>query len=291
MYAKIFAQIYDSSIAENYQVRHVFMDLLVLADRDGVLDMTPQAIARRTNIPMKVLMSALSALEQPDDQSRSPEGDGRRITRLDPHRDWGWQIVNFKAYHNIRDEDARRENNRRYQAEHRARLKATSKDLSAPVSTRKRPSAHTDVDVDSKKKASPSVPNVTKQRTAPSTKRSHDPLSWNPASSWQGITAADRAGWAQAYPACDIKRQLAAMHEWLKANPEKSRKRRWRRFVTNWLGRSQEKGGDLKGGQPTTRPDNRTIAERIREHDRKKAAEQEAAEAAPPPAETEDIIE
>ena len=87
MYAKIFAQIYDSSIAENYQVRHVFMDLLVLADRDGVLDMTPQAIARRTNIPMKVLMSALSALEQPDDQSRSPEGDGRRITRLDPHRD------------------------------------------------------------------------------------------------------------------------------------------------------------------------------------------------------------
>ena len=179
MYAKIFSQIYDSSIAENYQVRHVFMDLLVLADRDGVLDMTPQAIARRTNIPMKVLMSALSALEQPDDQSRSPEGDGRRITRLDPHRDWGWQIVNFKAYHDLKDEDARRENNRRYQAEHRARLKATSKDLSAPVSTRKRPSAHTDVDVDKEKKeaAAPAAePAKAKgKRKSPAEKRTECP--------------------------------------------------------------------------------------------------------------------
>jgi hypothetical protein len=28
---------------------------------------------------------------------------------LDDHRDWGWQIVNFVHYRNLRDEDARRE--------------------------------------------------------------------------------------------------------------------------------------------------------------------------------------
>ena len=131
MYAKVFEQILTSSIAENYQVRHIFMDFLVLADKEGIVDMTRGAIARRLNLPLRLLTSALSALEAPDPASRSPEADGRRLVRLDPHRDWGWQIVNFKAYDKIRDEDARRENNRRYQAEHRARLKAES----PPVST------------------------------------------------------------------------------------------------------------------------------------------------------------
>jgi len=35
MFAKIFAQIYDSSIVENADVRFTFMDMVVLADRNG----------------------------------------------------------------------------------------------------------------------------------------------------------------------------------------------------------------------------------------------------------------
>ncbi|MBE3119592.1 MAG: hypothetical protein IMZ50_12670, partial [Candidatus Atribacteria bacterium] len=150
MYAKVFAQIYDSSIAENYQVRHVFIDLLVLADPHGVVDMTPHAIARRTKTPLRVVLSALSALERPDPESRSSKRGGARITRLDDHRSWGWQIVNFTAYHNMRDENARREANRIYQQESRERKKACQR-MSADVSTssaESAPSAHADVDVD-----------------------------------------------------------------------------------------------------------------------------------------------
>ena len=51
VFAKIFAQIFDSSIAADSAVRHVFMDLLGAADRDGVVDMTLGAISRRTNVP------------------------------------------------------------------------------------------------------------------------------------------------------------------------------------------------------------------------------------------------
>jgi hypothetical protein len=40
MYVKIFAQIYDSSIAEDYLVRLVFEDFLILADKHGHVDMT-----------------------------------------------------------------------------------------------------------------------------------------------------------------------------------------------------------------------------------------------------------
>ncbi|KKL74300.1 hypothetical protein LCGC14_2066250, partial [marine sediment metagenome] len=40
------------------------------------------------------------------------------------------------------------------------------------------------------------------------------------------------------------------MKEWLRSNPDK-KKSRYRRFITNWLSRSQERGGskEKKGGQ------------------------------------------
>jgi hypothetical protein len=108
VFAKVFTQIFDSSISGDYVVRHVFMDLLVLADCDGVVDMTVDAIARRTNVPKEVVAHAIKELMAPDTQSRSIEEDGRRMTPLDSHRDWGWQIVNYDHYRRVHDDEARR---------------------------------------------------------------------------------------------------------------------------------------------------------------------------------------
>jgi hypothetical protein len=123
MFAKMFRQIFESSIAENYQTRHTFMDLLVLADIDGVVDMTQEAISRITNVPIDTVCEALEELEAPDEQSRNPTQDGRRIVRLDAHRDWGWQIVNYEAYRQIRDEEARRAYFRERKRKQRAKEK------------------------------------------------------------------------------------------------------------------------------------------------------------------------
>jgi hypothetical protein len=76
---------------------------------------------------------------------------------------------------------------------------------------------------------------------------------------WEGITIEDKSGWLAAYPACDIDLELYGMREWLLSNPEK-KKTRYRRFITNWLSRTQDKGGSEKfkrrpGGQPMTRKD------------------------------------
>jgi hypothetical protein len=98
MFAKIFTQIFDSSIADDWQVRVVFQDMLVLADKNGIIDMTPEAIARRTNIPLDIIQAAIPKLEREDNASRTPDHGGRRIMRLDAHRDWGWRIVNFVKY-------------------------------------------------------------------------------------------------------------------------------------------------------------------------------------------------
>lgn len=76
-----------------------------------------------------------------------------------------------------------------------------------------------------------------------------DSIRWSPAAGWEGIEAADRTAWATAFPACDIAGELARMTEWLKSNPEKAHKSRWRAFVTKWLTRSQDRGG----GQPSNR--------------------------------------
>lgn len=68
---------------------------------------------------------------------------------------------------------------------------------------------------------------------------------------WENITDKDREGWRKAYPACNVDIELKQMKEWLLSNPDK-RKSRYRRFITNWLSRSQERGGSkgkIKGGQ------------------------------------------
>lgn len=112
MYAKIFSIIMDSSIAEDYQCRHLFMDLLVLANQDGEVDMTAEAVSRRTNVPIEIVKQSIEKLMQPDPNSRNREQDGRRIVPLSEDRTWGWRIVSYAHYREIRDSEQLRQNNR-----------------------------------------------------------------------------------------------------------------------------------------------------------------------------------
>lgn len=75
-------------------------------------------------------------------------------------------------------------------------------------------------------------------------------LAWAPDTGWTGFTDTLMDELADAYPACDIRRQMLAMEQWLKANPAKARKSNWRKFVTNWLAKEQDRGGDLRGKTP-----------------------------------------
>lgn len=116
MYSKIFRQIFNSSIAEKPEVRFTFIDLLTLADGTGRVNMTHEAIARVTNRPLEVIKSSIQDLESPDPKSQTRDHEGCRIVRLDAHRDWGWQIVNFLKYRFIGSEEERREYKREWMA-------------------------------------------------------------------------------------------------------------------------------------------------------------------------------
>src|SRR5208282_4105017 len=128
VYAKIFRQIFDSSIARDFNVRRLFMELLVLADRDGIVDMTIDAIARTTNVPLELIEAHMLKLEEADPDSRNKEADGRRIIRLDPGRSWGWQIVNYDEYRKIRDQESLRAYNRERKRAQRVRDKEKDKE-------------------------------------------------------------------------------------------------------------------------------------------------------------------
>ena len=70
--------------------------------------MTYEAISRRTNVPIEEVKRYILELQQPDMSSRSKEFDGKRIIPLDSGRDWGWLIVNYQFYRQIRDAEVRR---------------------------------------------------------------------------------------------------------------------------------------------------------------------------------------
>ena len=122
MYGKLFAQMYDGTLATKgpWQALVTFQQLVILADKHGVVDMTAKVIATRTTIPLEIIQKGLKALSQPDPQSRTPAEEGRRIVRLSENRDWGWRIVNYEHFRKIRSEEDRREYHRRYYREKRS---------------------------------------------------------------------------------------------------------------------------------------------------------------------------
>ena len=121
MYGKLFAQMFDGTLATRgpWQALVTFQQLIVLANRHGEVDMTAEALSRRTTIPLEIIEVGLERLMEPDPQSRSPDQQGRRIVPLDAGREWGWRIVNYEHYRRIRSEDERREYWREWKREAR----------------------------------------------------------------------------------------------------------------------------------------------------------------------------
>lgn len=107
---------------ESIETRYAFVFLLAIADPRGFIIGTDIAVARRLNMALEQFRLAIAPLLEPDPDSNSQECEGRRLVRSDGER--GYQIVNYIAYRNMRDEEHRREYMRLLMAEKR---KAVSK--------------------------------------------------------------------------------------------------------------------------------------------------------------------
>ncbi|MCA9497969.1 MAG: hypothetical protein KC588_02120 [Nitrospira sp.] len=125
MFGKLYASMYEGTLATvgPWQALITFQQLIILSDQHGLVDMTPESIARRTTVPLDIIQIGIEALEKPDPQSRTTDEEGRRIVRLSDSRPWGWRIVNYLHYRNMRTAEDRREYMRNYQREYRKQNK------------------------------------------------------------------------------------------------------------------------------------------------------------------------
>lgn len=121
---------YDGTLASDWKALVTFQQMIVLCDQDGVVDVTPEALHRRTGIPLDIITDGIDALEQPDPRSRTPDCDGCRIIRIDDFRDWGWQIVNHEKYKKlVNTEETRRKTRERVQNHRVTRCNAVKRDV------------------------------------------------------------------------------------------------------------------------------------------------------------------
>lgn len=97
-YVPVFSSIFTGTLCGKYPDTAAWMFLLALADKNGVVDMTPQAISALTGMPVDDLVQCIARFEQPDAYSRSTAEEGRRLVRIDPNRPWGWRVVNHGKY-------------------------------------------------------------------------------------------------------------------------------------------------------------------------------------------------
>lgn len=112
MYGKIFDSIYDGTLRANWKALVTFQQFIILAGPDGIVDMTPHAIHGRTGIPLDIIEEGIKHLSAPDQYSRSPHEEGRRIVLIDQARPWGWRIVNHDYYKKLITRDDKRKADR-----------------------------------------------------------------------------------------------------------------------------------------------------------------------------------
>jgi hypothetical protein len=144
MYSKLYSRITQSSLMEEpVYVRYVFMMLLAVSDKHGVVIGTDVALARQVNISLSEFQEAINRLMAPDPNSNSKEEGGRRVLLNDGER--GYFLVNYEKYAGLQNETIRREYMRDYIANYRAK----GRDKGRPPHTPP-PNSDTDTDTEGK---------------------------------------------------------------------------------------------------------------------------------------------
>jgi hypothetical protein len=255
MYGKVFESMYDGTLRGHWQAIVTMQQLIVLANEDGVVDMTAVAIADRTCIPLDIITAGLEHLAKPDPFTRTPGEDGRRIVLLDDHRPWGWRLVNHAKYRALRNLEQKREADRVRLAEKRAAEKAAEKALRdkgvATGSQGVANVAHADTDADAKaEKTKPVAPSASP--STPSAGRNGHDLIEDPVveriplndGTEYPVTKSIVAELERLYPAVDAIQTLREIRGWNIAEKSKRKTRAGvMRHIFKWFGREQDKAG------------------------------------------------
>lgn len=97
-YTPLFSSITTGTLCGKWPDIGLWPLVLSMADRHGRVDVTHQYIATVTGLSVEDVVACMARFCKPDPHSRSAEEGGARLCLLEPHRDWGWQVVNHAKY-------------------------------------------------------------------------------------------------------------------------------------------------------------------------------------------------
>lgn len=118
-WTKLFSSIVTSSIwCEDDKTFRVWIALLALSDREGIVEGSLPGIASLCRLSLEETKTALDKLSAPDIHSRSQEFSGRRIEAIEG----GWKVLNYEKYRQkaVAGEGSRAPYYRAYRARKRA---------------------------------------------------------------------------------------------------------------------------------------------------------------------------
>lgn len=105
-YTKLFGSLIGSTLwrDDSKELKIVWITMLALVNRDGIVEASIPGLADFAKVSIEECEAALERLQEPDEYSRTPDHEGRRIEKIQG----GWRVLNYKSYRQKFDEDDRR---------------------------------------------------------------------------------------------------------------------------------------------------------------------------------------
>ncbi len=121
-YVKLFSSLLDSTVWYTPPaVKVVWITMLAMADRDGIVEASVPGLASRAGVPREDCETALFTFISPDPDSRTKDFEGRRIEAIDG----GWKLLNYEKYREKASKEEAAEKNRQRQERSRDRKRNT----------------------------------------------------------------------------------------------------------------------------------------------------------------------
>lgn len=156
-YTKLFNSIVTSTIwTEDDKTRIVWITMLAIADQNGEVHASIPGLARLAGVSLESTEAAIEKFLSPDEYSRTPDNEGRRIEKIDG----GWELLNHAKYRRMASIADQKDSNAKRQQRFRERNAPVT--ASNATVTEKPHIAEAEAEVDSKNKrmAKPSLSQV-----------------------------------------------------------------------------------------------------------------------------------
>lgn len=214
--------------------------MLAIADRYGIVSASIPGLAHVAHISEEGCRRAITKLESPDPDSRTPDFEGRRIEPIEG----GWRVLNYEKYRNMLSLEERKEYNRIKQQESRSRRQTLSKNVK-----------------DGQGRSALSIQAEAKAEAESRSKEEKDIGKLNLPNGIIDSEWISRLAQNKAYEGIDIKCEHGRMIAWCEVNHKTPTRRR---FV-NWLNRADQPLDKKMVSRPMTKfgyplPDRCSIA-------------------------------